>query len=504
MNRQLARLAPLLLAAPAWASDIVVAPGGSIQSAIVAATSGDRVLVQPGVYVEQIDLLGKSIEVIGMRGPTLTTIDGGGAAPVVRFVNGEGPSVRLLGFTITNGHTSSGAGGVAVAAGATPRIEDCIIRNNSGRFGGGLSGSPRMRRCIVAHNTASLTHGGGIYGAPDMSQCVVASNSCTSATGGGLYVTGGSPTIEDCLFLGNSAVLAGGKAGGVYIHANATAVIRRSVIADNFATGGAFSALGGGVLCASSTSLLEGCTIVDNHLTGSSVLGGGLYGPATLVNTIVRGNTAPQLGAAGPISYCDVEGGAAGAGNFDLDPLLVAAGVDAHLRSGSPCIDAGDPTRFDADGSRSDVGAYPFATLYTRPNGEPSDWSHPNWAEISSVIGGHQTLRLLPDGAYAGLPFQTLGSLSGVTPGANWMGIPVPLNFDRYFRFTTILPNLRWLSNSAGALNGLGEAETVFTIKPGGAAPLGATHVDHAMLVFPASGTGALLVTNPVGLDVAP
>ena len=76
-------LAFLLATSAALAVDIPVAPGGSIQAAIAVALAGDRVVVAPGTYVEQIDFLGKQIEVIGLQGAALTIIDGNLSAPVV-------------------------------------------------------------------------------------------------------------------------------------------------------------------------------------------------------------------------------------------------------------------------------------------------------------------------------------------------------------------------------------------------------------------------------------
>lgn len=55
----------------------------------------------------------------------------------------------------------------------------------------------------------------------------------------------------------------------------------------------------------------------------------------------------------------------AGDGNFSADPLFVnAAQGDFTLRPVSPCINTGDINLTDADGSRRDVGAYPFLGIW--------------------------------------------------------------------------------------------------------------------------------------------
>ena len=66
-------------------------------------------------------------------------------------------------------------------------------------------------------------------------------------------------------------------------------------------------------------------------------------------------------------SLANHDGLTPGNGNiFDTDPSFVQ--VDTHprdfrLKPYSPCIDTGDPTQFDPDGSRRDMGAYPFEPL---------------------------------------------------------------------------------------------------------------------------------------------
>ncbi|MFM7296429.1 MAG: hypothetical protein ACKO4Q_04305, partial [Planctomycetota bacterium] len=67
-HRSLASILALLLAPTAFATDWTVVPGSSIQSAINAASNGDRILIQPGTYAERIDLQSKRLVVLGLAG----------------------------------------------------------------------------------------------------------------------------------------------------------------------------------------------------------------------------------------------------------------------------------------------------------------------------------------------------------------------------------------------------------------------------------------------------
>jgi WD40 repeat protein len=209
---------------------------------------------------------------------------------------------------------------------------------------------------------------------------------------------------------------ASGEAGGVHA-ANASVTIRNSLIRDNFADGSPDAFAGGGVLGAfdgisltimdsrivnnqvnqgasgvrahGGTLIMTNTIVADNHgdaaihANGSVSLmnvtiarndGGVLFNPsgeATLdvINSILWQNQwsiTEDPPATRRVTYSDIEGGWAGAGNIDADPQFVdAANGDCHLAAGSPAIDAGTaagaPTH-DIEGTprdaAPDMGAY--------------------------------------------------------------------------------------------------------------------------------------------------
>ena len=125
---------------------------------------------------------------------------------------------------------------------------------------------------------------------------------------------------------------------------NVTATITDCLVTNNSATNG------GGVYQSGIPLLVSACTFSLNTASGS---GGGIYDASntvTLNDDILfngRGGEAtdgPSSGASVTVNYCDVNGGFAGTGNFDKNPLFVnpAAG-DFHLNTGSPCIGKGTP-----------------------------------------------------------------------------------------------------------------------------------------------------------------
>ena len=499
-------LLALAASAPAaLASDLHVGPADDLQLALDTAVDGDRILVEPGVYSGTFEVGATAVEIVGLGGPLATVLDGGGAGPVVHFAGGTGAQTVLRGFTIRNGAASFGAGGIQ-ASNASPLIEDCVVRGNSGKFGGGVSGNPILRRCVIRENSASLTHGGGLYGAPELYECVVFANTASSAKGGGLYLTGGTAVIEDSFVVSNRILFGDPARGaGVCVDGNASAVLRRTVIARNTGQGNIFGASGAG-LAASSTTLVEACTITGNVLSSGNSIGAGIYGPAQVSNSIVRENFPDEVAGGPVLSWSNVLGGAAGTGNFDADPLWVDrlfAG-DLHLLAGSPCIDAGDPTVLDPDGSRSDVGALPYATLYRTSDLVLEDWESPSWTALSTTTGGANEVGLLVDPALAGGLHVLLGSLSGTSPATPFGGLELPLVADAYTDVLLAAPSAAGWSGSVGAVDATGAARMTFTLPAGVATGLANSTLHVATLVFDPSTLAPAFATEALAIGLEP
>jgi len=335
-----------------------------IQVALQWATHGDVIVVSPGIYLENINFLGKNV-VLRSTNPTssaivaTTIIDGNRQWSVVIFNGSETSSCTLSGFTIRNGAGDGGYGGGIYGGNAKARIEHNVITNNSAGSGYGAGG-------------------GGLYGCGGTIQNNVIANNSTSGgygAGGGLYGCNG--TIQNNVIANNSASGVGrygyGYGGGLY---GCNGTIQNNIITGNSASGD--YGTGGGGLC------YCGGTIRNNTIYGNLAWteGGGLYKcSGVIVNCIIRGNTAPNgaqmCGSAVP-SYSCIQGYTVGGqGNIGSDPRFRSL-TDFHLQSRSPCIDAGTNLNcpaFDKDGRRRpmdgdgdgravvDMGAYEYPTV---------------------------------------------------------------------------------------------------------------------------------------------
>ncbi len=214
-GRSVALAALLLFLGPAGtlvAQTVLQVPAGfsTIQSAIVAAQGGEVILVQPGVYAENVDFIGKAVELRSVAGPAATVIDGGQSGSVVSFVNGEGSGAHLVGFTLTNGLAAEG-GGIHCANNSSPTIDDCIVRLNMALagYGAGLASvdaAPLVRNTVFTGNWSMGGAGGAvacIFGTgPTLVNCTLYGN--LADFGGGLSTASSSPTLVNCILWSNA------------------------------------------------------------------------------------------------------------------------------------------------------------------------------------------------------------------------------------------------------------------------------------------------------------
>jgi len=308
-----------------------------------------------------------------------------------------GNGAKLLGFTLTNGHTKIGAtgrrgGGVFLSKGSFMsncviclnesyyhgagvflngggRVDDCIISGNSSdSYGGGayLNYAGVVNKCNIAENSGSQGAGVHCEKGGTVSNSTVTGNVAQGSNGGGVYCNEGG-TVDRCIISGNSA----SQGGGVYCRNSGT--VNNSLIITNTASnvGGVYCYKGGTV---------NNCTITSNsaeYTTGGIRCNNG----GEVRNSIIYFNNAPSdtnftFSVSGvSLEYCCTTPDPTPIGTMIItnDPLFInVTGANYHLQPVSPCVNAGTNAyvvgNYDLDGlprindGTVDMGAYEFNT----------------------------------------------------------------------------------------------------------------------------------------------
>ena len=118
------------------------------------------------------------------------------------------------------------------------------------------------------------------------------------------------------------------------------------------------------------------------EINRSTIADCGIYGISgvdiEIHNSIVYCDTSYHYTGEMTATYSDIKGGFVGEGNIDSDPLFCDYGYqNYHLLEGSPCIDTGNPSLSDADGTRLDMGCYASTTDI-----KPLVGNHWNWVSF--------------------------------------------------------------------------------------------------------------------------
>jgi hypothetical protein len=282
----------------------------TIGHAISLASSGDSIMIAAAQYIESNLTLGISLNIIGSS-PTTTFVTGGTRGANVFTVSG-GATVYLSGLSIKNGF------GLGVLNEGTLAIDYCIM------FGGRILNQATM---TINHSDISGSEGSAIINQATMT----INNSTINRNISGTTRGNGS-----------------GFGAGIYNQQFLT--INNSTITNNHAGRPRSPGYGAGIDNIGYL-VINSSTISRNHATGA---GSGIYGSATLQNTIVADNEDTNcsgiMTSEGYNLSSDNSCNFNGPGDLNsTDPLLGAFADHGgptrtiSLQKASPAVDAGNP-----------------------------------------------------------------------------------------------------------------------------------------------------------------
>lgn len=236
--------------------------------------------------------------------------------------------------------------------------------NSATNRGAGIyttNGSININNSLIKNSLNLMLYGGGIYqqtGNITMSNCEVLGNKAQNTSGGGIYFYGGTVNIKNSNFSYN---FANGSGGGIHNYLGAL-YLTNSLIGNNSSNGA-----GGGIISqpfVNTVSKITNCTISNN----TSSFGAGVTGKSDFINSIVWSNHSDYEESNGTdfqptvMYHSLIEGRSTsgdGGGNIDAsNPSLVvfvnSQSGDYSLASGSPLIEAGNNSLYNAAGGNAD------------------------------------------------------------------------------------------------------------------------------------------------------
>nr|MDJ0766694.1 hypothetical protein [Myxococcota bacterium] len=230
-----------------------------------------------------------------------TILDGrkasNGRKRVFHVVRGASNAV-LDGFTIRHGRAKGGW---------------LAARDGGGLYN--LKASPIVRNCSFINNTASDDGAAvyNVYASPEFENCLFINNK--SKGDGTVYNLASAPKFTNCVFSGNKVKKSG---GAIYNKLGSMVTLINSTLYNNH------SRRSGGAIYNRYWSAVEATNTIFWDNTSKFGCGDTLSGPGSYI-----------------VTYSDIQGGYAGVGNIDADPLFVDPGAgNLHLSAGSPGIDA--------------------------------------------------------------------------------------------------------------------------------------------------------------------
>jgi predicted outer membrane repeat protein len=248
----------------------------SLQSCIDNSASGDVINITSGVHFTGATL-NKAVSLIG-AGAGSTTLQALSNQRVLTVTAAMNSSTLISNLTIQGGNAgAANGGGIFLAPGAQPAIQDVVVNANFGRSGGG----------IYASGPITLTH------------VSLTNNLATNGSGAGLYATG-NVVAADCTIQFNT-VITNGYGGGILTTANLTGTNL------DFIGNAVHNGYDGGGLYVSGALTLTGGQFTDNRTTKPKGYGGGggliVFGKTSITGTQFKGNRSSDWGGGAYIAY---------------------------------------------------------------------------------------------------------------------------------------------------------------------------------------------------------
>ncbi|MCG2590997.1 choice-of-anchor Q domain-containing protein, partial [Rhodohalobacter sulfatireducens] len=296
--------------------------------------------------------------------PTQTDHIVGGNSYSVVYLNEDGVSVHLDGFTVTGGlanvegssgernETDSGGGLFIISDDGIATMKNLVIEGNYGEDGGGMFNRTggRFSNIRFLYNVGNL--GGGMANSvgsrnPLLENFIFKGNHATG-NGGGMYSDGLS-TMVNALFAENSAR----RTGGLLV-----APGNMTIIGSTFTRNSA-EELAGAIRTARQASLIN-VIIWDNELGGNKDIPEASF--SSDINIDISSSIIANSG--GSTNWRVSEYADDGGSNLDVDPIFAdPENGDYSLSISSPAINRGDNTPFTsgeiAEGITTDVAGNP-------------------------------------------------------------------------------------------------------------------------------------------------
>ncbi len=341
----------------------------TIQAAIDAATSGDRIGLAPCVYHERIDYRSKYLDIFGIEGSAHTTIDGDGGGTVVDVEVAETDGTRLAGVTVTDGYDPAGGSALEVYYAAL-KLEDVVFAGNGESFAVASLNVGWVDmvdvvfedNAVVAGGQAIWTDGGiltatrlradcgaGDYALWQHNATLLLDTELTCDAGYGLYSYHGEIQLKRSRVEGGIA--------GIYAYDEEDTPSERAYLYN--------SVIGGGV----EGARLEYMSVyVANSVFWGAEAGLSLLGDSSASWIVSSVFVDSACGIASDASYTATHNafwgnaadtcGLASTSSVTADPRFVSFPDDLSVEPSSPLVDAGYPEAAwnDRDGSRNDIG----------------------------------------------------------------------------------------------------------------------------------------------------